>query len=137
MTIFYSTNNHDSVEYIPTEYDTIVKRSQELVKQLVGHDTKEVLVLQTADNIIHEAIVGAPYDADEKLLNAIGKNNTVVRLICCCLDGSFDLPSYDFRKKLCELNPHNEAAQMLLNGEKTFILKSIRDTFPKHQRYFP
>ena len=130
MTTFYSTNNHDSVEYIPEEYDMIVKRIRELVKQIAGGEQKQVLILQTADDQIHEAIIDAPYDACENLLNAIGKGNTVIRLVCCWPNGWFDLPSYHFRKKLCELNPNNETAQMLLTGEKAFVLKSIRDTFP-------
>lgn len=134
MTIFYSTNDYDSVEYIPKEYDMIVKRSREFVKQIAGKEKKQVLILQTADNKIHETIVDLSSDADveeQKLFNAIGKNDTVIRLICCWSNGAFDMPSYNFRKKLCELNPNNETAQMLLIGEKTFILKSIRDTFPK------
>ena len=48
----------------------------------------------------------------------------------------FDMFSYKFRKKLCKSNPNNEAAQMLLNGEKAFNLNSIRDTFPNSNSPF-
>lgn len=133
MTTFYSTNEHDSVEYIPKEYDTMVKRSQEIVKRIAGSENKQVIILQTADNKIHEAIVDCSSDAEvgeQTLLNVIGKSDTVTRLICCWSNGEFDMPSYNFRKKLCELNPNNETARMLLNGEKNFNLKSIKDTFP-------
>ncbi len=136
VTTFYSTNDHDSVEHIPKEYDTIAKRSQEIVKRIAGIEKKQVLILQTADNKIHEAIVDLSSDADvgeQTLFNEIGKNDTVTRLICCWANGAFDMPSYNFRKKLCELNPNNETAQMLLNGEKKFILKSIKDTFSKRK----
>ena len=61
----------------------------------------------------------------------IGKDNPVVRLICCWSDGSFDLPWYVFREKLCDLNPSNRDAEMLLMGEKTFIVKPVRVTMPK------
>lgn len=133
MTTFYSANDNDSVEYIPKEYDMIVKCSREFVKRIAGTEKKQVLILQTADNKIHEAIIDRSLDADaeeQTLLNVIGKNDIVIRLICCWSNGAFDMPSYNFRKKLCELNPNNETAQMLLNGEKKFILKSIRDALP-------
>ncbi len=134
MTTFYSTNGHDSVEQIPKDYDMLVNRSWELIKQITRDEKKQVFIVQTADNKIHEAIVDWSLDADvqeQTLFNVIGKNDTVIRLICCWSNGTFDMPSYNFRTKLCELNPNNETAQMLLCGDKTFILKSIRDTFYK------
>ena len=139
MTTFYSTNDHDSVESIPKEYDMIVKRGQKLAKQIVWGEQKQVLILQTANNKIYEAIMDLSSDADveeQKLFNVIENKDTIIRLICCWANGAFDMPSYNFRKKLCELNPNNKTAQMLLNGEKTFILKSIRDTFPNANSAF-
>lgn len=133
VTTFFSTNDHDSVEYIPEEYDMIVKQSQELCKQIAGDEKKQILILQTADNKLYKAIVdwsADPDAAEQALFNVIEKKDTIIRLICCWANGTFDLPSYNFRKKLCELNSNNETAQMLLNGEYAFILKSIRDTFP-------
>ena len=127
-----STTFHPNyIEHIPApaEFEPLVKRAQELVKQIAGDDMK-ALVLETADNQIHEGIINVPYDEDETLLNAIGKDSPVVRLICCWADGSFDLPWYVFREKLCDLNPNNRDAEMLLMGEKTFIVKPIRVTMP-------
>jgi hypothetical protein len=132
---FYSTNGHDSVEDIPKDYDMIVKQSQELCKQIAGFEKKQILILQTTDNKIHKAIVDYSFasdsDAAEQAVINIIEKNTIIRLVCCWADGAFDVPSYNFRKKLCELNPNNETAQMLLNGEHTFILKTIRDFSPK------
>ena len=50
---FYSTNDHDSMECIPSEYRAMVKRAQELTQQLGENDT--ALVLQTADGQLYEA----------------------------------------------------------------------------------
>ena len=131
---FYSTNDHDSVECIPSEYRAMVKRAHELTQQLGEHDTKQALVLQTADGQLYEGIMDykSPHAEDEiqTLMAEIGKDSPVVRLICCWADGSFDLPWYVFREKLCDLNPNNQDAEMLLMGEKTFIVKSIRVTMP-------
>ncbi len=134
MATFFSTNDHDSVKHIPEDYDMIVKQSQELCKQIAGDEKKQILVLQTADNKLYKAIVDLSSDSDaaeQALFNVIEKKDTIIRLICCWANGTFDLPSYNLRKKLCELNSNNETAQMLLSGEHTFILKAIRETFPK------
>ncbi len=133
MVIFFSKNDHDSVAHIPEDYDMMVKQSQELCKQIAEDEKKQVLILQTADNKVYNAIVDFASDSyaeEQAVINVIRKEDTIIRLICRWSDGSFDLPSYHFRKKLCELNSNNEAAQMLLNGKDTFILKAIRDTFP-------
>lgn len=130
---FYSTNDHDSMECIPLGYQAMVKRAHELSQQLGENDT--ALVLQTADGQLYEGIIDykSPHAEDEiqTLMAEIGKDKLVVRLICCWSDGSFDLPWYVFREKLCELNPNNQDAEMLLMGEKTFIVKPVRVTMPK------
>lgn len=134
MATFYSTNPKDSVKNIPAEFDSLAKRALESIKQITGLKMSQVIILQTADNKMLEGFIKVPSDADEqKLLNEIGANDTVVRLVCCWHDGSFDLPSNIFRKRLCEINPQNEAAQILLLGDKQYILKPIRDTFSKRK----
>jgi hypothetical protein len=131
---FYSTNDHDSAECIPSEYREMVKRAHALTQQLGAHDTKQALVLQTADHQLYEEIMDykSPHAEDEiqTFLEGIGKDKLVVRLICCWPDGSFDLPWYVFRERLCDLNPCNQNAEMLLMGEKTFIVKPICVTMP-------
>ena len=54
---FYSTNDHDRVECIPSEYRAMVKRAHELTQRLGEHDTKQALVLQTADGQLYEGIM--------------------------------------------------------------------------------
>ena len=117
-----STTFHPNyIEYIPApaEFEPLVKRAHELVKQIAGDDMK-ALVLETADNQIHEGIINVPYDEDETLLNAIGKDSPVVRLICCWSDGRVELPPADFCAKLCHFNPANKDAEMLL-----YVVKSV------------
>lgn len=132
MTTFYSTNDHDGVECIPTEYDTVIKRVRNAVKQIAGHKSKQILVVQTTDNKIYENIIDYSSDAgieEQKLLAAIGKKDTVVRLVCGWSDGSFDMPSYAFRKMLCELNTNNMNGEMILSGQDCYIKKTIAETF--------
>ena len=69
---FFSTNGYDSVEHIPEDYDMIVKQSRELCKQIAGHEKKQILILQTADNKFYKAIVdwSADSDAAEQAIQA-------------------------------------------------------------------
>ncbi len=76
MATFFSTNDHDSVEHIPEDYDVIVKQSKELCKQIAEGEKKQILILQTADNKFHKAIVDLSSDSDaaeQALLNVIEK----------------------------------------------------------------
>ena len=111
-----TTFNPNCIEHIPApaEFEPLVQRAIELVKQIAGDDTKQALVLETADNQIHEGIIDMPYDEDETLLNAIGKDNAVIRIVCCWSDGRVDLPPADFCAKLCHFNPANKDAEILL-----------------------
>ena len=121
---FYSTNDHDSVECIPSEYRAMVKRAHELTQQLGEHDTKQALVLQTADGQLYDGIMDykSPHAEDEiqTLMAEIGKDSPVVRLICCWSDGRVELPPADFCAKLCHFNPANKDAEMLL-----YVVKSV------------
>ena len=131
MAAFFPANDRDGAESIPKEYDMIVKHIRETCKQIAGDKKKQVIVLQTAGNKLYKAIVDLSYDAEaseQAFLNKLGKNDIIIRLVCCWADGTFDVPSYRFRKKLCELNPENENAQMLLCGDCIFDIKSIKDT---------
>lgn len=131
-TIYYSTNDHDSIDYIPAEYNTIVRKAEDIVKKITNNNTKQVLVVQTTDNKIYKSIIDHSTDTDaeeQRLLNMIGKNDAVIRLICCWNDGSFDVPSYAFRKMLCELHTNNMNCEMILSGQDCYIKKTIAQTF--------
>jgi hypothetical protein len=137
--IYYSKNSDDCVTDIPAEYKPLLARGMEIVKRVAGRDNNQVLVLQTADNQIHEAIIDwtLAVEDDEgqrNLFHAMGKENPIVRLICLWEDGAIDVPAYDFRISLCTFNPDNENAQMLLLGYRQMILKTIRATLPKDWR---
>ena len=134
------TLSQDCVEYIPipAEFETLAKRAHELIRQIAGDDAgdewKQVLVFQTEDDQIHEAIIlvdKSGLHADERLLQTIGAESAVIRLVCCWSSGELDMPMYDFRQKLCHLNSRNRDAEMLLIGDRRFLVKPIKATMPK------
>lgn len=118
------------------EYQPLINISNGIVKKIAGEKMRQALVIQTSDNKIYEKVLDYSGDSDEEeqsFLAEMEKDSTVIRMVCCWCDGSLDLPSYSFRKKLCDLNKGNERAQMLLLGKDKYILKSVSETFPKHK----
>ncbi len=75
---------------------------------------------------------------EEQLINQLIENNaTLVKKLVCiwAKDGvnvnmldCLDMPSYDFRKMLCNCNGDNANAEMLLRSKDGFITKTIGQT---------
>ena len=55
-------------------------------------------------------------------------NNTIKKIICMWENNTIDVPSWDFMKKICEINKENRNAIVLLNaGTDIYIAKKIVD----------
>ena len=52
----------------------------------------------------------------------------VLRLVHIWKNHWLDMPAYDLLKALTQLHPENENAQLMLIGEKGFVMHSIKDT---------
>ena len=99
-----------------------------------------VLSVLTADGVSHRTVIhntqrrgesGAHPD-EQAFIDELKKaGDTEIRYIVCqTRNGGFDLPSYFFRKKLCELNPANGKAKILLKGAFRYIVKTVNETAP-------
>ena len=109
----------------------------------VGKNDLTLSVL-TADGVLHRTVIhnakkrgenGA--HPDEKALIDILRdagNTEIHYIVCQTRNGEFDLPSYFFRQKLCELNPANGKAKMLLKGAFRYNVKTINDTEPAKKK---
>ncbi len=133
MEKIHSINDDYNEDSIHAEFGSMIKETADLLKSIENHNNKQVIAVRIANGKIYKAVVDqtSASDADreeQKLLDAIGDNDAVTQLICCWSGGCFDVPSYNFRKKLCELNPNNESALMLLQGKKSFITKAVKVT---------
>ncbi len=74
--------------------------------------TQAIVLLTSCSNeysaVIENALSVEKSDEKALLDKLIAASNTKIDLILCLWqDGSVDIPSYDFRKKLCVLNPDN------------------------------
>ena len=87
--------------------------------------------------VINNALSGEK-TAEQQLINQLIENKaTLVKKIVCVwakdevtanmLD-CLDMPSFDFRKMLCDCNSDNVNAEILLHSKEGFITKSIGQT---------
>ena len=57
-----------------------------------------------------------------------GKVTTIKKIVCMWEGYAIEIPSYQFMKKLCELNTENKKAQILLGvGTDSYVSKRIVD----------
>lgn len=62
------------------------------------------------------------------LLQLEKEERTAIRKIICMWEGNtIDVPSFQFMKTLCEINPENRIAEILLKGSNTYNIKKIVD----------
>ena len=90
-------------------------------------------VLTSKGNIYCKIIFNALSDEsinEHSFLSELKSNDDtqIQKIVCLWSNGDIDMPSWKFRKMLCELNVENKNAQMLLNGGISYIIKSILQT---------
>lgn len=57
-----------------------------------------------------------------------GNLSTVQKIVCMWEDNAIDVPSHQFMKTLCDINPENKNAEILLNaGPNAYVTKKICD----------
>lgn len=65
---------------------------------------------------------------------ADSQETEVGRIVCLWDGGPLDISSYYFRKKLCDLNENNKNAEMLLEGENEYHIRTVEQTFGKKRK---
>ena len=54
--------------------------------------------------------------------------NTVVKIVCMWEGETIDVPSYKFMQMLCDINPDNKNAEILLSaGQDAYVTKKIAE----------
>jgi hypothetical protein len=83
-----------------------------------ANDKQYIFPIQLADSFVPPII---------SALEA-AKDTHVLRLVHIWKNHWLDMPAYDLLKALTQLHPENENAQLMLIGEKGFVMHSIKDT---------
>lgn len=122
--------------YSIDEFLPLIEKAKLEIDKRKSFSGCQILVLQTSKgNLYHifitEICTMCAPDQDIELIETLKRNDDslVNKLICTWNGDSFVLPSYMFRKKLCEVNKGNKNTEMLLQGEVQIIKKTIAETF--------
>ena len=117
-------------------FEPLIEKAKFELSKFKNFTNGQIIVMLSAKGKLYSFIEGevctmcAP-DRDLAFLDKLveEKDTQIERLICMWAGGGFDLPSYTFRKKLCQINQANLNTKMLLQGEYYLIEKTITQTF--------
>ena len=110
-------------------------------KQLFQYSEDQKVILATDQNIVYMlSNKGTLYSLISNLTDdsrSIGEqlkkiicqqDSVIVASICFLSPHELDLPSYEFRKALIELNMKNQNTRIYLQGRETIVTKNLCDT---------
>lgn len=114
-----------------------------------GQGKKQVIAALSAGGRLYcKAIGGSPEaegesdaeglslsDLDSFLEELIQNQDTHLdKLVCLWVDGDVDVPSCDFRKRLCGLNSANRETGILLRTADGYLVKALSETLQRCHR---
>ena len=128
-------NGSDALD---AKWEMLLNRAKKDANNLSSGNT---VVMLTAKGTVYSVSFQNGHSAIEaegviKLFIEKKKNSDakIERLICMWHDGSIDLPSFAFREALVAIDSKNLSTQMLLNGLRGFVVKTVKATMPKEYK---
>lgn len=118
---------------IPEGFEKLIDSARKKVSENCTAGS-QAIVVETANNVLYcRVIADAAADGRSGEMAFIEEVRTsgdteVRRIVCMWHDGMVDLPSYNLRKALIELNPKNEESLILLNGGIHYAAKALKTT---------
>ena len=122
------------------EFEELLLVVKNTLQSITPNQYTQVIAICSDNGYIYHTIIdnalSVENTAEQQLINKLLENNaTLVKTIVCVwakngvnmLD-CLDMPSYDFRKMLCDCNSDNVNAEILLHSKEGFITKSIGQT---------
>ncbi len=112
-------------------YDDAMLLLPECRIELYLDKTDAIVCLETQNGkLFSRKIGGTTRDQDEEnIANEIGCE-TVIKLVYIWGNGGIDMPSYHFRRLLCDRNITNLNASILLIGKNKLVIKTLGETMP-------
>lgn len=130
--------NEDGALPLAPEWETLLRRAKEIAATLSKDE--QVVVIRTTrgdvDAITQTFDAAITPDSAIKALVRIKRQYgaSIEKLVCVFHGGHLDLPSMAFREALVEVDPAHYSAEMLLNGLRGYIAKTVEVTMPKGHR---
>jgi hypothetical protein len=103
----------------------------EIDETIDGLPAAQITVLLSANNRIYIAV----NDIDGSICNILKREHDtqIVKLLTLWKDGSVDVPSFDFRKALAQMNAANCDADVILQGQAGYLAKKLAATLPNEK----
>lgn len=143
--VYLTKNGYGSMVVVSLdEYDRLTRRAElfsefeilvgEAKSLLHAHlDAQQVVVVRTTKNRIRSYVYHSMSEIIEEdnafVRELIEKDDAEIKHIVCMWDQyAIDLPSIQLRKRLLEVSPVNGMAEMILQGEYDFSVRTIIST---------
>lgn len=95
------------------------------------HPMLQVIALYTARGNIHTGISYGPQTGEALLEQLRQQGDTqVTHLVALWARGGLDMPAFDFRKALLELDAGNEFALLVMQGHDCLRARTVGSTMP-------
>lgn len=96
------------------------------------HDMLQVTALHTTGEKIYTGISYGPQSGEQLIEKLKEQGDTqVTHLVAMWQQGGIDIPSFDFRQALIDLNEKNEFALLVMQGHDCLRTRTIGSTMPK------
>lgn len=132
--VFFSVNGKDELPSADSFLDLILLAQKNMGNSSPGPHTQSIVLRTVKGNVYHCLISDAltdDYTEEKQFVNTLIANGDfeIVQMVSMWPEGCFDMPSYAFRKMLCELHTNNMNGEMILSGQDCYIKKTIAETF--------
>lgn len=122
---------------IEQAFTGLLKLAKEAVNSMAADGMWQAVVCQTTAGNTHVFFMNYDDQAtqatcEEKILNTFvtQKDTAIAFLVAMWRDQWIDLPSYDLRRKLIDLDGSNREALLVLQGENCLVVRTIGSTMP-------
>ena len=122
------------------EFKELLSVVKNTLQSITPNQYTQVIAICSDNGYIYHTVIdnalSVENTTEQRLINQLIENNaTLVKKLVCvwAKDGvnildCVDMPSYNFRKMLCDCNGDNVNAEILLQGKEKFITKTIGQT---------
>ena len=115
------TSNTQPYPFVPSIFDKMRQTSESLLKDISTTKMTQAVVLLSSKgkeySTIIEDVLAEEKLAEKSLLRELLANDDteIGYILVVWKNGCVDVPSYDFRKMLCCMNPENKNAAIFMN----------------------
>ena len=130
------TSNTQLYPFMHSTFDKMRKTAESLLKDISKEKMTQAVVLLSSKgkeySTIIEDVLAEEKLAEKSLLRELLANDDteIGYILVVWKNGCVDVPSYDFRKMLCCMNPENKNAAIFMNEIANYTVLPLGATMP-------